>query len=98
MDEQAVTVRSAAVFLDKQKVFQDATVVVTDDAVMIYSKRGLPVAAYELIETAKTGMAWDVRLNPDGPLQRLVAQTGCGCGGQKSYQVDPDYSGTIGHQ
>lgn len=51
---------------------------------------GTELASYSIVATAKSGMAWDVEFGEDSVV-RLVAQTGCGCGGMKPYQEDDAY-------
>jgi len=89
--------QKAAVFERGARKFRDVTVRVGDGKVVVYNAvTDSPMMTYVIDETAKQDMAWDVIVpgERDEPF-RLVVQAGCGCGGQKPYEVDPTYSGKV---
>lgn len=88
--------QKAAVFVSGQRQFRDVKVEMIDGAIVVKNTvTDQPITSFTIEETAKAGMAWDAYPNGSEQLVRLVVQEGCGCGGQKPYEVDPSYSGKI---
>lgn len=86
----------AAVFIHGSRKYRDVKVDVTEDQVIVRNfVTGQPIETFTIEETVKDGMAWDVVTDENSEPFRLVAQEGCGCGGQKPYEADPTYSGKI---
>jgi hypothetical protein len=87
-------ITDAAVFINKRRRYKGVNVIVSDDTVIVTNKvNGAEIQRFDIVETAADGMAWDAVI--DGKLSRLVAQQGCGCGGEKPYKTKPDYSGAL---
>lgn len=76
----------------RSKTWTNATVSI-DDGRLIIERPGAYRYDYEIVETVKAGMAWDVMRG--ATLTRIAAQSGCGCGGMKKYAADAGYSGAI---
>lgn len=89
--------KKAAVFIRGARKYRDVKVDVVGNEILVSNTvTGAPIATYFVDEVAKDGEAWDVTVpgEYDEPV-RLVVQAGCGCGGQKPYEVGPDYSGKL---
>lgn len=88
--------KKAAVFVHGSRKYRDVKVEITPTEVLVKNfVTGQPIESFTIEEVVKDGMAWDV-VSADTPEPfRLVAQEGCGCGGQKPYEADPTYSGKI---
>lgn len=91
-DETTTITTNGAVFFQRHKRTR-ATVTVTGPLLRVSLNNGAIVFDYEIVEVAKAGMAWDVL--DSGERARLVVQDGCGCGGMRSYNNDPEYSGAL---
>lgn len=91
-----MSLNKAAVFTHGTRKYRDVKVEITDTEVVVKNfVTNEPIETFTIEETVKAGMAWDViAAGSDQPI-RLVAQEGCGCGGQKPYEADPTYSGKI---
>lgn len=88
-------VDNAAIFIGRTRRNKGVNATITDTEIVITNRvTGVEIGRYEIVETAKSGMAWDVR-DSDGELRRLTAQQGCGCSGMKPYKTDPEYSGSL---
>jgi hypothetical protein len=86
----------AAVFVRGTRKYRDVTVDVTPTEIIVTNfVTGQPIETFTIDETVKFGMAWDVTSADSTEPFRLVAQEGCGCGGQKPYEPDATYSGKI---
>lgn len=88
--------KKAAVFVRGARRYRDVRVDVTDTQVLVKNAvSGAVIATFQIDETVKAGMAWDVTSEEIPETFRLVAQEGCGCSGQKPYEADAGYSGKI---
>lgn len=87
---------NAAVFLSGKRRFRGVNVSFENGHVVLHNRvTGNEMIRYSVVEVAKQGMAYDVIDDATDAPARLVAQQGCGCGGMKSYTVDPEYSGSL---
>lgn len=83
---------NAAVFVSGRRVHKGVNVLFDDSDVIVQSRvDGTVLLTFPIVAVGKAGMAWDVEEN--GSTVRLVVQQGCGCGGMKPYQNDPEYTG-----
>lgn len=88
-------VSNAAVFVNGSKKFTRVNVDIVDDRLVVLNQNtGDEFMSYEVLATAKEGMAWDVR-DQTSTVYRITAQAGCGCGGMKPYQHDASYTGNL---
>jgi hypothetical protein len=91
-----MSLSKAAVFVHGSRKYRDVNVEVTPTQVVVKNfVTGQPIETFDIEETATAGTAWDVTTADSPEPFRLVAQEGCGCGGQKPYEFDPSYSGKI---
>lgn len=88
------TITNVAVFINGQKRMTRVNAEIKPNQVRIFNaKNDNDIAMYDVVETAKQDMAWDIR--QDDQIKRLVVQQGCGCSGIKPYTEDESYSGRI---
>lgn len=89
--------KNAAVFINGRRHTRNVDVAWEDDKVIVHRRNrpDLVLETFDVIETASTGQAWDIR-DGRGERVRLVAQEGCGCSGIiKPYENDEGYSGAL---
>lgn len=89
------------VFVNGKRTFKNVRAGVEEDQLVVLNQRtDDELGRFTIVETAKAltaGMvevAYDV-LNPAGERVRVAIQEGCGCGGMRQYQNDPEYSGAL---
>lgn len=84
------TLVNAAVFIENKRRFKGVNVTRDGESLIVTNRaNNAEVARYTIVATAKADMAWDVTIGDHS--ERLVAQLGCGCGGQKPYVPDAEY-------